>query len=76
MFNGRERISGHVEVSFVYVISKEKTNDQLDDFRKTVGAVRGYEDIAVTVVSNTSAFLPPISHRVSCLTEIIISSIP
>ena len=34
-----------MEVSFVYVISKEKTNDQLDDFRKTVGAVRGYEDI-------------------------------
>ena len=31
------------------------TNDQLDDFRKTVGAVRSYEDIAVTVVSNTSA---------------------
>ena len=55
-----------MEVSLVYVISKEKTNDQLDDFRKTVGAVRGYEDISVTVVSNT---------RVSCLTEIIISSI-
>ena len=72
----RKETTSTAEVSLVYFLSNEQTKDQLDDFRKTVGAVRGCEDISVTVVSNMSAFLPPFAHRLSCLTEIIIPSIP
>ena len=60
-------------ISLVYLLSKEQPKDKLDEFRTTVRGLN-CEGISVAVVSNMSAFLPPLAHRLSYLNEISPSS--
>jgi len=60
------------QISLVYVLSTDQPEDELDEFRTTVRGLE-CEGISVAVVSDMSAFLPALAHRISYLNEICAS---
>jgi len=61
-------ISRRVHVALVYVLPKEQSENELRKFCETVRRLK-YDEISLAVVSDMSAFLPPLAHRLSYLTE-------
>eukprot|EP01042_Synura_sphagnicola_P002114 gene2114-2524_t len=66
------KVTHHVSVSLVYVLSKEQPENELKKFRETASRLT-FDDISLAVVTDMSAFLPPFAHRLSYLSEILLT---